>query len=155
MADELDPPRKFYELKPRAFETVNKPLRAAPPGGVPLPPTQGAKIEVQDLYNQAQTPGPILTLGRTIGSENEVNTILKDNLAHANAAGLNTLTFKRKRRSRRTRDYFLVVIPLNAFFAFVAFGPYSNAAVLMYGFAGIILSTVGLTGGMFFVMDEY
>ena len=84
-----------------------------------------------------------------------MHAILQDNLAHANAAGLNTLTYKRKRRSRRTRDYFLVTISLDTLFGFLAFGPYSNVVIMAYSIAGIILTTLGLWWVMFFVMDDY
>ena len=97
----------------------------------------------------------MLTPPGRVGAQNQVHAILQDNLAHANAAGLNTLTYKRKRRSRRTRDYFLVTILFDAFFALVAFGPYSNVALMAYGVAGIIITTLGFWWVMFFVMDDY
>ncbi|MGH7957400.1 MAG: hypothetical protein ACREH8_10365 [Opitutaceae bacterium] len=55
----------------------------------------------------------------------------------------------------RTRDFFLVVIPADIFFAYAAFGPYSNAALMAYGIAGIVLATLGLAWVMFGVMDNY
>ena len=155
MADELDPPRKYYQLKPREFDLVNDLPPARSPHGhkVGTPPTQ--KIEVRDLYKQASTPGPVLGPGQKMADKNEVHVMLQDNLARANAAGLNTLTPKPKRRSRRKRDYFLVLFSVNAFFAFAAFGPYSSVAMMAYGVAGIIITTLGLTWIMFFVMDDY
>ena len=158
MADESDPPRKYYQLKPRAFEQVNAPVSPSP---VPTPPVApgesktGGRIDVHDLYEQARTPGAVLTPPGKPGAKNQVHVILQDNLAHANAAGLNTLTYKAKRRSRRTRDYFLVTISLDALFAFIAFGPFSNIALMAYGVAGIIITTLGLWWVMFFVMDDY
>ena len=157
MADDSDPPRVFYQLKPREFERVNATPAPAPSETAPAatPPTDPAgKIEVQDLYRQAATPGPLLTTHKT-GAQNEVHAILKENLDRANAAGLNTLTPKPKRRSRRTRDYILVVTALDLFFGFAAFGPYSNVGTMAYGVAGIIISTLGLGWIMFFVMDDY
>lgn len=158
MADESDPPRKFYQLKPRPFEQVNAPLSPTPFPSLPVPPAgqiPGGRIDVRDLYEQSRIPGPVLTPSGKEGAKNDVHVILQDNLAHANAAGLNTLTYKRKRRSRRTRDYFLVTISLDALFGFLAFGPYSNVVIMAYSFAGIILTTVGLWWVMFFVMDDY
>ena len=112
-------------------------------------------IDVHELYTQAATPGPVLAIGEKVSAKNEVHVILKDNLNRANAAGLNDLAPKPKRRSRRTRDYLFVVIPLNAFFGFAAFGPYANPVTFVYGIAGMIFSTVGITWVMFFVMDDY
>lgn len=159
MADDSDPPRVHYQLKPRAFERVNAPV-ASPspvdPAATVVPaPDPSAKIEVRDLLAQAAVPGPVLAHGEKAGLKNEVHGILKENLNIANAAGLNELAPKPKRRSRRTRDYFFVVIPLNAFFGFAAFGPYSNAISFVYGVGGMIFSTVGITWVMFFVMDDY
>jgi hypothetical protein len=155
MSDELDPPRKFYALKPRTFERANelRPQLSLP--GKPPDPPENQRIDVRDHYERAKTPGPVLTLGQKVGLQNDVHVILQDNLVHANAGGLNNLAPKRKRRSRRTRDYFVVVIPLDAFFAYVAFGHYSNVMTMAYGVAGIIISTIGLGWVMFGVMDDY
>ena len=159
MADDSDPPRVFYQLKPREFERVNAipgsstPDAATTSEGSAAPASE--KIDVHDLYAQAATPGPVLAIGEKVSAKNEIHVLLQDNLSHANAAGLNHLAPKPKRRSRRTRDYFLVVITLNAFFAFAAFGPYANAVTFVYGIAGMIFFTVGITWVMFFVMDDY
>jgi hypothetical protein len=156
MADESDPPRKFYQLKPREFEVVNHHPPASPPSAS-IPPTiqPTARIDVHDLYRQAGTPGPVLGPVQKDAAKNEVHVILHDNLTRANTAGLNDLAPRPRRRSRRKRDFFIILIPLQAFFVFVAFGPYSNVATMAYGVAGIILSTIGLTWVMFFVMDDY
>jgi hypothetical protein len=155
MAEELDPPRKYYQLKPREFEAVNDvPSASLSPGGTPGPPTPH-KIEMRDLYQQALTPGPVLKPGRRPVAKNDVHAILDANLAQANAAGLNDVPLTPKRRSRRTRDFFIIVIPLDALFAYAAFGPYSNVMLLAYGLAGLIISTIGLGWVMFFVMDDY
>jgi hypothetical protein len=155
MADESDPRRKYYQLKPREFELLNDPPSAFSPHGHKARPQQTEKIEVLDLYQQARTPGPVLGPVQKTAEKNEVHVILHDNLSRANAAGLNTLVPKLKRKSRRKRDFFVVLIPLLAFFTFAAFGPYSNVVMMAYGVAGIIISTLGLTWVMFFVMDDY
>ena len=155
MADD-DPPRQYYQLKPREFEAVNRPVSQTPAAADGAQPQANERIDVRDHYQQAKTPGPLLATARAAAArKNDIHVILEDNLAHANAAGLNTLSPKPKRRSRRTRDYFLVMIPLTAFFAYAAFGPYSNVMLMAYGVAGIILSTLGLGWIMFGVMDDY
>ena len=159
MADDSDPPRVYYQLKPREFERVNAPAASSPPADpsaalVPAP-DPSAKIEVRNLFAQAAVPGPVLAQGEKVGVKNEVHGILKENLNIANAAGLNELAPKPKRRSRRTRDFFLVVVPLDAFFGFAAFGPYANPISMIYGIAGMIFATVGIGWVMFFVMDDY
>jgi hypothetical protein len=157
MADDSDPPRVFYQLKPREFERVNAPVNSTPTDPSPTPGTTAnaeGRIDVQELYRKANFPGPVLTPNKA-GEKNEVHAILQGNLDHANAAGLNEIAPKPKRRSRRTRDYFIVLIALDLFFGAAAFGPYSNVGTMAYGVAGIIISTVGLTWIMFFVMDDY
>ena len=152
MADELDPPRKYYQLKPREFEVVNHPPS---PAGAHAGTQHTKKIEMRELYEQARTPGPVLNTTPKVAEKNQIHAILQDNLARANAAGLNTLAPKPKRRSRRMRDFFLVLVPLDAFFAYAAFGPFSNVGLMAYGVAGLIIATLGLTWVMFFVMDDY
>lgn len=155
MAEELDPPRKYYQLKPREFEVVNEPVSAMPAQGETRAPPSPNKIEARELCQQAMTPGPVLGPAQKPVVKNEVHAILHDNLARANAAGLNDVPLKPKRRSRRTRDFLLVVIPLDAFFGYVAFGPYSNVMLMAYGVAGVIVSTIGIGWIMFVVMDDY
>jgi hypothetical protein len=154
MADE-DPPRQFYQLKPREFEALNRPASQLPTGASDPPAPSSGKIDVRDLYLQAKTPGPVLATTRAAAQKNDIHVILEDNLARANAGGLNNLTPKPRRRSRRRRDYLMVMIPLNAFFAYAAFGPYSNVMLMAYGVAGIIISTLGLGWVMFGVMEDY
>jgi hypothetical protein len=155
MVDEPDPPRKHYQLKPKEFELLNDPPSAfTPQGHKPDPQIEGQPIDVREIYQQAQTPGPVLQKSR-VPMANDVHAILAENLARANAAGLNTLKPKPKRRSRRTRDYFLMIVPLNAFFGFAAFGPYANPVTFVYGIGGMALSTVAVTWVMFFIVEDY
>jgi len=156
MVDEPDSPRKFYQLKPREFETLNQFRPAASEPG-PAAGLQSAdkKIVVQEFYEQANAFRHPLPRDKTLTPMNDVHVILNDNLARVNAAGLNELAPKPRRRSRRLRDFLIVSISLDAFFAFAAFGPFSSVATMAYGVAGIIISTIGLGWVMFFVMDDY
>src|SRR5688500_9204977 len=100
MSDEPDPPRKFYQLKPKEFEQVNPPVTGAPADSAPT--------GVQGHLQAANTrPGSAPAPAKPSGALNDVQAILRDNLARANAAGLNDLAPKPKRRSRRNRDYWL------------------------------------------------
>lgn len=81
--------------------------------------------------------------------------MLRENLARANAKGANDLGPAPTRKNRRTRDYFIVLIPVNAFFAFFAFGPLANPITFIYGIAGIAFFTVALTWVMFGIMNKY
>lgn len=157
MRDEADPPRKHYQLRPTSFERLNPPPAEAPvpeEKRAPAPETEGS-IDVPTLARQAMTGQPLLRTESTPPPANDVQQLLRDNLIRANQAGINNVDTPPPRRSRRQRDYWLIIIPVNAFFATVAFGPYRNPMTLTYGIAGMIVVTVGLTWVMWFVMDDY
>lgn len=172
MADEPDPPRKFYRLKPTEFERVNlaRPDQAAAPSDAetPTPPDElaasdapatpepAAPIDVRELARTASAGVPLLGgTNEAARRPTDVSTLLRDNLDAANAAGLNQVAPVAKRRSRRRRDYFLVLVPVNAFFAFWAFGPYANAVTFIYGLGGMAFFTAGFSWVMFFIVEDY
>ena len=70
------------------------------------------------------------------------------------AVTLNDVPLPPKRRSRRKRDYWLLLISVNAFFAYFAVTG-GSVVTLVYSGAGIIFFTLGLTWVMWFVMDDY
>ncbi len=147
MAEDSDPPRKFYKLKPTEFEVVNAPSGSAPVDSTPT--------HVRGHLRAANATGPLPGVRPPTPQENDVHAMLRANLARADAAGLNDLAPPPKRRSRRKRDYFLVLVPMNLFFGYMALGPSANAVSLVYGLAGIVVGTCGLTWVMWFVMDDY
>ena len=147
MSDEPDPPRKFFKLKPTEFETVNAPRSA--------PPADAGPTDVQGLIraaNAAPTKKPATPLATP---QNDVHALLRENHERATALGLNEVAPRPKRMSRRKRDYFLLLIPVDAFLAYTAFGPQANVMSLVYGLGGIIFFSLGLTWVMWFVMDDY
>jgi hypothetical protein len=158
MPDPTDPPRKFYKLKPTEFEIVNAPSGSAPVDSTPtnvqahLRAANAGQPKVKARPATPATPAPPSV---PVPRENDVHAMLRDNLARANAAGLNDVPVGPKRRSRRKRDYFLLLIPVNGFFGFMAFGPHANAVSFVYGLAGIVVFSIGLTWVMWFVMDDY
>ena len=153
MRDEPDPPRKHYQFKPREFERVNDhPGHAAPDSD---PAVRPARIDVHDHFKAANASAPAPRSPQPKATENDVHGILRDNLDRANVAGLNDLAPKVRRRSRRKRDYWLLLLTVNAFFAFVMFGLNANPMTRLYGLAGFIMFTLGLTWVMWFVMDDY
>jgi hypothetical protein len=80
--------------------------------------------------------------------ENEIHAVLRDNLARANAAGLNEVS-PRPRRSRRRRDYFLTLLIGNTVLVGGAF------LMPVFAIAGMIIFNLGATWIMWFVMDDY
>jgi len=103
-----------------------------------------AKFEALNEPTAAPTPAPT-----------DVYQVLQDNLARENAVGLNVVKPVPPRRSRRKRDFWLVLIGGNlAIMASVGFTSI-NVMTVIYGFAGVILLSSGLTWIMWFVMDDY
>jgi hypothetical protein len=146
MADESDPPRKFYALKPREFEVVNQPKSTPSPDSAPT--------DVQGHLRAANAHG-ILHVTPKSSETSDVHAMLRDNLERENAAGLNDVTLPPKKRSRRKRDYWLMLLPVNAFFAWRAFGPGASVVTLVYGIGGMAFFTAALTWVMWFVLDDY
>ena len=162
MADDPDPPRKFYQLKPTEFERLNE-TPAADPAAPPPPPDAGptrpsdanAPIDVRDLAAKGAEGSAPLGNNTPSNRPNDVHAMLQQNLAAANAAGLNELSPKRRKKSKRLRDYWLLMIPVNSFLAYMAFGPNANVVTFVYGLAGMGAFTASLTWLMFFVMEDY
>jgi len=103
-----------------------------------------AKFEAVNAPTATPTPVPT-----------DVYQVLRDNLARENAAGLNVVRPVPKRPSRRKRDFWLVLIGGNlAIMASVGFTSI-NVMTVIYGFAGVILLSSGLTWVMWFVLDDY
>jgi hypothetical protein len=160
--DPSDPPRKVYDLKPKEFDRVNpvrpesQPLaQNSTPAAREIDPAK--PIDVRELHRQATTPGPVLSPGTRRNDPNAVHAILRDNLARENAAGLNEVPLRPKRKSRRKRDYFLVLMVSDGFLGAFAVNCLHNrnAIGFVYAIAGIGLITASLTWVMWFVMDDY
>ena len=150
MPDDSDPPRKFYDLKPKEFERVNAPPRSVAPvtEGSAQSPAATDKIDVRDLIRRGMEGVPLLSANGTANRANEVHTIQRDNLARANEAGLNRVT-PRKKPSRRRRDYIVTMIVGNTFFIGGLF------VVPIFAAVGIIMFNICITWIMWFVMDDY
>lgn len=144
MPDESDPPRKFYGLKDAEFDAVNQ--RS----------DQQQRIDVRDHFSSAAAVSGI-PVPKPTAKENDVHGLLRDNVARANAAGLNELTEKPRRPSKRKRDYWFLMISGNAILAllFVMATAQGNAFLMAFSAAGIGLISAGLTWVMWFIMDDY
>ena len=103
-----------------------------------------AKFEAVNAPIAAPTPAPT-----------DVYQVLQDNLAHENAAGMNVVKPVPPRRSRRKRDFWLVMIGGNLAIMASVGATNINVMTVIYGFAGVILLSSGLTWIMWFVMDDY
>lgn len=163
MPDDPEAPRKFYQLKPKEFERVNETPRTAD-GETPIAPDPGpggndtphGLIDVRDLARQAAGTAPLLGVNGPVNRANEVHGLLQENLARANEAGLNEVTLPPKRRSRRRRDYWLLMAPATLFFATATIltGP-SQPLPFVLSLASLVLVNAGLWWVMWHVMDDY
>ncbi len=160
MSDEPDPPRKFYGFKPREFERANDvPSPAPTPPPVPDPGIQPAgegRIDVRDLAQLAKVRPAATPPPKPAGPASDVHQMLTENLAVANAAGLNRVAPTQGRPSKRKRDYILVMIAGNggllAVFAVVI--GFNLFSCLFLGM-GMIFFSSAATWIMWHVMDDY
>lgn len=160
-ADEPDPPRKFYEFKPREFERVNpvapaaKPLVASPIKGT-RPVSTSGPITVQDILREANAAGDAPVIGiATNATKNDVHGHLRMNLDKANAAGLNKLQPLKVRPSRRKRDYIFLLAVGNPIFAGIVLLGHDNPIVFVCGIGGAAMYNVSITWVMWFIMDRH
>ena len=156
MSDEPAPPRKTYGFKPREFERANPARPGAPSADPPPAPDPGIvaaegeqEIDVNDLIRAGAGSGPQLRSNAGANRPNDVHAMLRENLAQANAAGLNDLTLPPKRKSKRTRDYFLLLVSGNLILAF------GFVLQPIFAGAGVVLFNFGLAWIMWVVMDDY
>jgi predicted phage tail protein len=87
-------------------------------------------------------------------TEHDVYAILQQNRSVERKAGLNEVEI-RPVRSRRKRDYWLLLVPGNALFGLVGWIARDNVVVLVSAGAGMVVFSLGLTWVMWFVMNDY
>ena len=86
--------------------------------------------------------------------EHDVFAILQQNRAVEQNDGKDLVEI-REVKSRRKRDYWLLLLPMIGTFALVAWFGRGNQYVLVFSCSAIGLVTVGLTWIMWVVMDNY
>ena len=87
-------------------------------------------------------------------TDHDVYAILRANRAREQQHNLGAVEIKTV-KSRRRRDYWALLGLTNALFAVIGFTGRGNLMVLVSAGAGMILTCVGLTWIMWFVMDDY
>ena len=164
MPDDPDPPRKFYQLKPKEYEVVNDRVRPPPADapGLPTPdpgPTAAdtGRIDVRDLFKQANTPGRILASGQRPTGANEVHAVLRDQYAREQALGLYELgPLDDAKRRRRIRNYWIAVVVINVPLGIFAYRIGHGAAIpFVLAIAAMALTTSVLTWQTFFLRTHY
>jgi hypothetical protein len=140
-ASSPEPPHRELRFKPREFVPDNPP--------VSTPSTAPTDVREHLL---AANPAPRAPLPSPAVRENDVHRLLRDNLAAADAAGLNDVKPVARRRSRRLRDYWLTLIGVDGFLLMLW---WSGVFPEIYLFSGIVLFSAGFTWVMWFVVDDY
>jgi hypothetical protein len=140
-----EPPRKNYGFKDRAFQRDN-PLSSDAP---PLP-------TAQELAKMAGGPAPTPSrkAGAKAGDPNDVFNILLHNRAFEQKHGLDKVEVRRT-RSRRKRDYWLLLIPSNLLLGILTWQDRGNPFILVGGISGMIVVSLSVTWIMWFVMEDY
>ena len=140
-----DPPPKVYGFKERAFKRDNARASAAPP--------------MPTAKELATLAGPVVSspkgaTGPRPGDPNDVFTHLQGNRAVEKRHGLDEIEI-RKIRSRRKRDFWLLLVGGNfAIVAGVALSGFNLISVI-FGLAGLIIFSLGVSWVMWQVMDKY
>lgn len=140
-----DPPRKNYDFKERAFQRDN-----APASGLPSLPT------AKELAMMAGPGAPTAKNTNTpkAGDPNDVFAVRQANRAAEEKLGLNAVVLKTV-RSRRRRDYWVILLASEAALAVTAVLGRGNPFVLACAVAGMGLVAFGLTWIMWQVMNKY
>lgn len=145
MPDEPDPPRKNYGFKEREFKRDNAPASAAPP-----PPT----AKELAMMSGPVTATPKSATGQRAEDPNDVYAVLQENRRSAREHGLNEVEVKAV-KSRRTRDYWLLLLSAELALGVTAYLGRGNPFILACAVGGMGLVALGLTWIMWQVMNKY
>lgn len=157
--DKPDAPPKTYGFKPKEFERVNAPSsgESPSPSAKDLAMMAGgpAQRDPATVATPAKAGLPTAAPAKA-GDPNDVLTILQENRRLEQQHGFDAMEIRSK-KSRRKRDYWLVMIANNTVFgAVTAVGiAQRNPMLMAYGFAGVILVSIGVTWVMWFIMSDY
>lgn len=140
-----DPPRKNYGFKDREFKRENPLAGAAPP----MPTAKELAILAGPAVH-----APKGATGPKADDPNDVYNALQKNRVIEQAHGLDQVEI-RKVKSRRTRDFWLFLIGGNlAIIGLVALLGL-NVVTVIFGLAGLVIFSLGLSWVMWQVMDRY
>lgn len=148
MPDESDPPRKVYGFKERAFKRDNAPASA----GTPTPTAKELA-----MLSTATAPDRSRAQASATPKEadpNDVFAILRANRAVEDQAGLSDIEI-REIKSRRKRDYWLLLIGGNLAIIGIVFLSGFNVISAVFGLAGLVLFSLSVTWIMWQVMNKY
>ena len=145
-----DLPPKVYGFKERAFKRDNARTSDAPP----VPTAQ--ELAILSGRGGPTKPKPGLSAAGSMKADdpNDVFAVLQQNRTVEITQGRDEVEI-RKLKSRRKREYWLILITSEAGLAALAVNGRDNAFVLACSVAGMGLVAFGLTWIMWQVMDKY
>jgi hypothetical protein len=140
-----DPPPKVYGFKEREFKRDN----SLSSDQKPMPTAKELAMMAGQVTRQtAANPGA------KAEDPNDVYKILEHNRAMEQTAGLDQVEI-RKVKSRRARDYWLLLISSEALLGVITVQGRDNPVQFVFGLAGMVLVAISLTWIMWQLMSRY
>jgi hypothetical protein len=140
-----DPPRKNYGFKVREFKRDNQ----AASGEPPMPTAKEMAIMAGPVVKS-----PTGATGPKADDPNDVYNSLQKNRAIEQKLGLHQVEIK-KVKSRRKFDFWVVLVGGNLAIITLVAVLGLNPATFVFGLAGLIIFSLGLSWIMWQVMDRY
>jgi hypothetical protein len=153
--DEPDPPRKHYGFKEREFKRDN----VTTPGEAPMPTARDLAMSAGNHHKPApRHPAPKAdqsAVGPAKADDpNDVYAVLQANRQAARKHGLNEVEIK-EIKSRRAREFWLLLVGGNLAILGGVYLSGINVITVIFGLAGLIIFSLGLSWVMWQVMDRY
>ena len=145
MPDAPDPPRKVYGFKEREFKRDNAPSSKTPPA----PTAQ----ELAKLAGHHHDPRPRGAQAKA-DDPNDVLRVLNQNRRSEQEHNLDAIEIK-ETKSRRKREFWLLLVGGNLFILGAVWLSGVNVITVIFGLAGLIVFSLGLSWVMWQVMDRY
>ena len=145
MSAEPEPPRKTYGFKERAFQRDNPPASELPPA-----PTVE---ELAKLAGSHHDPSARRATAKA-GDPNDVLTVLQQNRSAERRHDLDAIEI-RPVSSRRKREFWLLLVGGNLLIIAGVAVTDVNVITVVFGLAGLIIFSLGLSWVMWQVMDRY
>ena len=116
----------------------------------PDPPPRTFTLKSKEFERVNAPPGT-----QEASAAHDVYAIRREIREREQALGLNELAPKPAPKSRRRRDYWLLLLTADSALVLTAWQGRGNVFVLVSAATGVVVATIGLTWIMWFVMDDY
>ncbi|HYC73074.1 MAG TPA: hypothetical protein VEB66_17820 [Opitutaceae bacterium] len=143
--DAPEPPRRTYGLKRRETEPAESP---APP---PQVLSAGEMAKLAGDHHDPKVPAPAAPRG---DDPNDVVSVRQQLRNRERADGRDRIEIK-ERKSRRKRDYWILMTASNLLFGTILVIGWGNIVMMIYAFSAMVLLSMGFTWVMWFIMSDY